>query len=127
MAIPARVSGSQSIQYLRAPIAFGDGVGGIVQVGTIPAKSIVLRTYVVITTAFNGTTNTISIGTVASNASYGTGISTATAGVITGGTALATATTVNPTADTSVIATHATTVAATAGAGYVIVEYLPVE
>jgi len=127
MAAPARSVGYQVIHYLRAPISFSDGVGGIVQVGTIPGKSIVLRTYVVITTAFNGTTNTIKIGTVASDASYGTGISTATAGVITGGTALATATTVNPTVDTAVIATHATTVAGTAGAGYVIVEYLPVE
>ena len=124
---PARSIGYQVMSYLRAPIVFGDGVGGIVQVGTLPAGSIVLRTYVVITTAFNGTTNTIKIGTVASDASYGTGISTATAGVITGGTALATATTATPTVDTPVIATHATTVAGTAGAGYVIVEYLPVE
>ena len=121
---PARSIGYQVMSYLRAPIVFGDGVGGIVQVGTLPAGSIVLRTYVVITTAFNGTTNTIKIGTVASDASYGTGISTATAGLIAGGS-LATATNICPTVDTPVIATHATTVAATAGAGFVVVEYLP--
>ena len=95
---PARSMGYQVCSYLRAPLSFNDGVTGVVQVGTLPAGSLVLRTYVVITTAFNATGNTMKIGTTASDASYGTGISTATAGVITGGTALA---------------------------GWVVVEYLP--
>lgn len=126
--IPARSSGSQSIQYLRAPINFNLGYTGVAQVGTLPANSIVLRAYVVVTTAFNnGSTNTMTIGTTASAASFGTGIALGTAGVITSGTALATATTVTPATDTSVTATMAATgAAATAGAGFVIVEYVPV-
>lgn len=127
-AIPARQSGSQAIQYLRAPIAFGLGYTGIAQVGTLPANAVVVRALIVVTTAFNnGSTNTMKIGTVASDASFATGVALGTAGVISGGTALATATTMNPAADTSVIATMVSTgTAATAGAGIVIVEYLPV-
>jgi hypothetical protein len=128
MAIPARNSGDQTINYLRAPITFGLGYTGVQPVGAIPAGCVVLRSYIVVTTAFNnGSTNTMTIGTVASAASFGTGIALGTIGVITGGTALATAATVTPTADTQVIATMASTgAAATAGAGIVIVEYCPV-
>jgi hypothetical protein len=125
---PARNSGDQTINYLRAPITFALGYTGVAQVGTIPAGCVVLRSYVVVTTAFNaGSTNTLKIGTIASDASFGTGIALGTAGVITGGSALATATTVNPTADTAIVATSVSTgTAPTAGAGIVIVEYCPV-
>jgi len=125
---PARSSGDQTINYLRAPITFALGYTGVAQVGTIPAGCVVLRSYVIVTTAFNaGSTNTLKIGTVASDASFGTGIALGTAGVITGGTALATATTVTPTADTAVVATSVSTGSAmTAGAGIVVVEYCPV-
>jgi hypothetical protein len=125
---PARSSGDQTINYLRAPIAFGLGYTGVQQVGTLPGGCVVLRSYIVVSTAFNnGSTNTMTIGTVASAASFGTGIALGTVGVITGGTALATAATVTPTADTPVIATMASTgAAATTGAGVVVVEYLPV-
>jgi hypothetical protein len=127
--IPARSNSIQAVQYLRAPLSFNDGITAVVPVGTLPAKAIVLRTYIVVSTLYNyGTTNTIKIGTTASDASFGTGIALTAVGVITGGTALATSSTVNPTADTSVIATYTCTgTAATTGAGYAIVEYLPVE
>jgi len=125
---PARSLGYQTIGYLRAPITFALGYTGVKQVGTLPAGCVVLRSYVVVKTAFNaGSTNTLKIGTVASDASFGTGIALGTAGVITGGSALATATTVTPTVDTPVIATSVSTgTAMTAGAGEVVVEYLPV-
>jgi len=126
---PARSSGDQTINYLRAQITgVGLGYTGVAQVGTIPAGCLVLRSYVVVTTAFNaGSTNTLKIGTVASDASFGTGIALGTAGVITGGAALATATTVAPTADTAIIATAVSTGSApTAGNAYVVVEYCPV-
>lgn len=125
---PARSSGDQTINYLRAPIDFSLGYTGVKQVGTLPAGCVVLRSYVIVTTGFNaGSTNTMKIGTVASDASFGTGIALGTAGAITGGSALATATTVAPTADTPVIATSVSTgTAPTAGAGVVVVEYLPV-
>lgn len=125
---PARSSGDQTINYLRAPITFALGYSGIAQVGTLPAGCVVLRSYVVVTTAFNaGSTNTMKIGTVASDASFGTSIALGTVGVITGGTALATAATVTPAADTAVIATSVSTgTAMSTGAGVVVVEYLPV-
>jgi hypothetical protein len=126
--IPARAIGYQVVSYLRVAIDFSIGNSGIVQVGTLPAGAIVLRAYVIVTTAFNASsTNTLKIGTVASDASYGTGIALGTVGVITSGTALATASTACPAVDTSVIATSVSTVTpANAGAGYVVVEYLPV-
>lgn len=125
---PARSSGDQTVNYLRAPITFALGYTGVAQVGTIPAGCVVLRSYVVVTTAFNaGSTNTMKIGTIASDASFGTGIALGTIGVITGGTALAAASTMTPAADTAVVATSVSTgTAMTAGAGIVVVEYLPV-
>jgi hypothetical protein len=125
---PARSSGDQTVNYLRAPITFALGYTGIAQVGTLPAGCVVLRSYVVVTTAFNaGSTNTMKIGTIASDASFGTGIALGTIGVITGGTALATASTMTPAADTAIVATSVSTGSAmTAGAGIVVVEYLPV-
>lgn len=125
---PARSSGDQTINYLRAPITFALGYTGVAQVGTLPAGCVVLRTYVVVKTAFNaGSTNTLKIGTIASDASFGTGIALGTAGVISGGSALATATTATPSADTAVVATSVSTgTAMTAGAAEVVVEYLPV-
>jgi hypothetical protein len=125
---PARSSGDQTVNYLRAPITSALGYTGVAQVGTIPGGAVVLRTYVIVTTAFNaGSTNTLKIGTIASDASFGTGILLGTPGVITGGTALATATTIAPTVDTAVIATSVSTgTAPTTGAGVVVVEYLPV-
>lgn len=125
---PARSSGFQTVQYLRAPITFALGYTGVKQVGTLPAGCVVLRSYVVVKTAFNaGSTNTMKIGTVASDASFGTGIALGTIGVITGGSALATAATTTPTVDTPVVATSVSTgTAPTAGAGEVVVEYLPV-
>ncbi len=69
---PARSSGDQTINYLRAPITFALGYTGVAQVGTLPAGCVVLRTYVVVKTAFNaGSTNTLKIGTIASDASFG--------------------------------------------------------
>src|SRR4051812_5358552 len=106
MAIPPRNDGSQNLSYLRAPIDYSLGYTGTKALGTLPAGAVVLRSYIVVTTAFNnGSTNTMKIGTTASDASFGTGIALGTAGVITGGTALATATTMAPTSDTSVLAT----------------------
>lgn len=125
--VPARSSGDQTVNYLRAPIDFTLGLTATKVVGTLPANCVVLRAYIVVTTAFNaGTTNTMSIGTAASSTAYSTAISLATAGLIAG-SSLATATTLTPAVDTQVIATNVSSgTAATAGAGIVVVEYLPV-
>jgi hypothetical protein len=126
--IPARSSGDQTVNYLRAPFDFSLGYTGVKKIGFIPAGSVVLRAYCIVTTGFNaGSTNTCTIGTPASAASFGTGIALGTAGVISSGTALATSTAATPAADTEVDLTMASTgTAASAGAGIVVVEYLPV-
>ncbi|MGX1418319.1 hypothetical protein [Bradyrhizobium elkanii] len=125
-AIPARSSGDQTINYLRAPITFAIGNSGVVNVGTLPAGCLVLRSYTVITTAFNaGTTNTIGIGTSGSPTTFGATIALGTLGANAG--TIAASANVAPTSDTLVIATSSSTgTVATAGAGFVVVEYMPV-
>jgi len=123
---PARSSGDQTTNYLRAPIDFTLGSSGSVQIGTLPAGCAVLRAYTVITTVFNNaTTNVLKIGTVASTASIVSTVATGTLGVtlgtVTAGVGFL------PTVDTPLIATSFSTGAvATTGAGVVIVEYCPV-
>jgi len=126
---PARNSGDQTINYLRAPISFLMGNTGIVQVGTLPAGAVVLRAIVVVTTAFNaGTNNFLKVGIVGSDASILSTVTLTATGVITATSVLATAaaTSTAPTVDTQIICTSLMTgTAATAGAGFVIVEYCP--
>jgi hypothetical protein len=128
--IPARSSGDQTINYLRAPVTFAMGNSGIVNVGTLPAGCVVLRAYIIVTTAFNaGTNNFLKVGISSSDATILSTVTVSTAGVIATTSALATATaaTTNPTADTLVICTSLMTgTVATAGAGVVVVEYAPV-
>jgi hypothetical protein len=126
---PARNSGDQTINYLRAPVTFLIGNTGIVQVGTVPAGCVILRAFFVVTTAFNaGTNNFLKVGVVGSDASILSTVTLTAAGVIAATSVLATApsTTTNPTADTQIICTSLMTgTAATAGAGVVIVEFCP--
>jgi len=123
---PARSSGDQTINYLRAPIDFNLGTAGVAQVGTLPAGCAVLRAYTVITTVFNNaTTNVLKIGTVASPAAIVSTVATGTLGVtlgtVTAGVGFL------PTVDTPIIATSFSTgVPSTTGSGVVIVEYCPV-
>jgi hypothetical protein len=127
---PARQTGFQTTGYLRAPVTFAMGNTGIVQLGTLPAGSVVLRAYVVVTTAFNaGTNNFLKVGIVGSDASILSTVTLTAVGVITATSVLvtATATTTAPTVDTPVIVTSLMTgTVATAGAAHVIVEYAPV-
>lgn len=129
MAIPARNTGEQQIAYLRKKVTFSDGATAVVQVGTLPAGAIVIRAGVVVTTAFNAaTTNVLDIGTTADDDGFATDLAMGTIGVIVADE-MATTNDAGPyTAATSIIATHAQTgTAATAGVGYVFVEYMPVE
>jgi hypothetical protein len=127
--IPARSSGDQTVNYLRAPVTFAMGNSGIVNVGTLPAGCAVLRAYIIVTTAFNaGTNNFLKVGISGSDASILSTATVSTAGVIATTSALATATaaTTNPTVDTLVICTSLMTgTVATAGVGVVVVEYAP--
>lgn len=125
--IPARNNGEQQVHYLRAPISFTIGTAGIVQLGTLPAGSVVLRGYVVNSVVFNfGTNNLIKVGTVAADTTFsGATLSVAALG-LTAFVPLASAA-VLPTVDTSVIITSLCTgTAGTTGAGIVVLEYMPV-
>ena len=123
---PARQIGFQCVGYLRAPITFAMGYTGVTQVGTLPAGAAVLRAYAVVGTAFNnGSTNSLKIGTVASDAAITAAVALGTIGVASGTIAANAA--VLPAVDTPIIATGVSTgTAATTGSGVVVVEYLPV-
>lgn len=127
MAIPARVTGEQVIQYLRKDITYLTGIAAVVQVGTIPASAIVLRGGVIVTTAFNaGSTNVLDIGTSADDDGFATDLALGTIGVIVADE-MATSNDMNSTSNISVTATLALTgTAPTAGAGTVWIEYMPV-
>ena len=125
---PARSSGDQTINYLRAPVNFNNlGTASIVQVGTLPAGAVVLRAYVVINQVFNwGTTNTLKVGIVGSDASIISSASLLALGVISATAALTAAATITPTVDTQVIVTSiAAGTQATTGTAFIIVEYCP--
>jgi len=124
--IPARSSGDQTVNYLRAPITFGIGTAGIVSVGTLPAGCLVLRAYVVVSTVFNfGTNNLVKIGITGADTTYGASVSLTTLGTVAA--TLGSTANVATASDTLVIATSLCTgTAGTTGQAYVVVEYAPV-
>jgi hypothetical protein len=125
---PARNSGDQTINYLRAPINFTNlGTVNIVQLGTLPAGAVVLRAYVVVNQVFNwGTNNLLKVGIVGADTSILSSVSLLATGLIVATAALTAAATITPTVDTQVIVTSlATGTQATTGSGFVVVEYCP--
>jgi len=125
---PARNSGDQTINYLRAPITFTNlGTVSIVQVGTVPAGAIVLRAYVVVNQVFNwGTNNLLKVGIVGSDASIISSASLTALGNIAATAVLTAAATITPTVDTQIIVTSlATGTQATTGSGFVVIEFCP--
>lgn len=124
-ATSAREYQTYQTTYLRIPISYADGATNVYTVGWIPAGATVLRGGVIVTTAFNaGTTNVIDIGTVADDDGFATDLALGTIGVIAADE-MATTNDAYATADTKIIATLALSgTAATAGAGFVFVEYI---
>ena len=125
---PARNSGDQTINYLRAPVNFNTlGTVSIVQVGTLPAGAVVLRAYVVVNQVFNwGTNNLLKVGVVGSDASIISSASLLALGIISATAVLTAAATITPTVDTQIIATSlATGTQATTGSGFIVIEYCP--
>jgi hypothetical protein len=126
----ARKNDVQLVHYARFKVNYNDaGIASGVGKQTLPKGSLIIGTDVIIATAFNAaTTNVLTIGTTAA----GTDIVNAAA--VTEGTAAATlniapnaATAWAPlAADTQIFATFTQTgTAATAGAAYIIVKYVP--
>lgn len=115
--------------YLREPIDFNDN-GSVVSLGWVPAKATIIGGGVVVSTAFNGdTTNAVDIGfrnaadgTTADPDDYATALALGTVGIIVAD-ALATATGYHS-EGAEITASVTSTASASAGAGYVWVEYL---
>lgn len=121
----ARQYHTQQVHYLRKSITFSDN-GTAVTVGYIPAGALILKPLsgVAVTTAFNaGTANVLDIGTSDNDDLFGTDLALGTTNFIpcdenVGGYLVA--------ADTTITATVALSgTAATAGAGEVIIAYIP--
>lgn len=119
----ARVYHTNQTHYFRKRIIFSDTV---VTLGVIPAGAIVINAGVVVTTAFNaGTTNVLDIGTSGDDDGFATDLALGTIGRIAADE-LATSNDLYSTSDVTLTATYAQTgTAATAGKGFVFVEFIP--
>jgi len=127
----ARQFHTQQIHYLRANISFADGATRVYTLGTIPGGAQIVQALsgVYVTTAFNaGTTNVLDIGTTADDDLYATDLALGTRAFVAIDEA-ATAANVNTWSvvnETTFTATLSLTgTAATAGAGVVIIAYIP--
>ncbi len=120
----ARVYETQQVHYLRKSIVFGDD-GTELTVGTIPSGATILKALsgVNVDTAFDaGTTNTLNIGTDADDNLYGTLLAIGAIAFVPLDEAVA----MTVAADTVITATVVLTgTAATAGAGEVLIAYIP--
>jgi hypothetical protein len=120
---PRKVADSPVINAIRVPVVFGANGSTTTATAQIPANSVVLSTYIAITTAFNAaTTNTLKVGDgTTANLFADTGDSTP--GTV-GGYAKASGRMV--TADSPVVVTYNQSgTAATAGAAEVVITYYP--
>lgn len=120
---------TDQVHYLRKAISYTDD-GTTVSVGFVPEGALIVGAGVVVTTAFNGgTTNTVDIGfrnagdgTSDDTDDYATDLALGTVGVIVAD-AMATATGYHA-EGAEIVAPVVSTASASAGAGYVYVEYL---
>lgn len=126
MTSPARQFHTQQIHYLRKSIAFSDTYP--VTVGVIPSGSLILKPIsgVQVNTAFNAaTTNVLDIGESSPTDNddlYATDLALGTATFVP----IDEAVNLAVTADTTITCTYAQTgTAATAGAGEVVIAYIP--
>lgn len=120
----ARHYKSLQTHYLIKKVVFGDEATQL-EMGYIPAGSLVLRAYAVVATAFNdGTADVLDIGTAADPDGFASDIDLQTAGVVEDN-ALATSDDVKITADTQIVCQYdGTANDAAAGEAYAVVEYV---
>lgn len=114
-----------AVKVLRCAISYADGATKNYVLGTVPGGSVVLRGNVVVTTAFNwGTNNLIDVGPAADPDGFATIMTLATIGNVVFDE-MATTNDQYVTTDTIMYAQmQCTGTAASAGAGYVILEYV---
>lgn len=123
---PARQFHEQQVHYLRRTITFAD-VGLTLDVGTIPAGSIILRPIsgVAVTTAFNGgTSSTLDVGPSTDSGTdlYATAITLAALNFVALDETVTNLVTVDTRIQCDITVTGA---AATAGVAEVIICYIP--
>lgn len=119
----ARVYHTQQVHYFRRRIVYTET--GTLTIGVIPAGAVVLNAGVVVTTAFNaGTTNTLDIGTSGDTDGFATALALGTIGRIVADE-MATSNDLYSASEVTLqcVVTLSGT-AATAGEGFVYVEYL---
>jgi hypothetical protein len=120
----ARESHEQQVHYLRKSVTYSDD-GTAVTVGVLPAGATILKPLsgVNVDTAFDaGTTNTLNIGTSGDDNLYGTLLAVGSIAFVPLDEAVA----MTVSAVTTITATVVLTgTAATAGAGEVIIAYIP--
>lgn len=123
----ARRYHTSQVHYLLKKIQYSGGASAVVTVGKVPAGAVVINAGVVVATAFNaGTSNVLDIGTATDDDGFATDLALGTIGRIAADE-LATSNDLGPfVADTAITATLALSgTAATAGEGWVYVEFLP--
>ena len=122
----ARSYHQSQVHYLKKEVNYTDGASAVVNVGIVPAGAIIIRAAIVVLTAFNaGTNNNIRVGVSGSDNGIMADVAATSAGVKINTTiATAAAATINPSADTTIIATLGLTgTAASAGRAVIVVEY----
>ncbi len=114
----ARQTHLQVVHYIKGEVDYSDST---VTIGAVPKNAVIIGTEVLVTTAFNGTAPSLTVGNSATADAYvAAGDVTETA---TGLTSVAKGEKVS--ADTDVIATFTQAGDTTAGAATVIVRYVP--
>lgn len=121
---PATENYQQQTSWLRRNISEADEGGGALTMGVLPAKAIVVSAGVIVSTAFNGTSPILDIGTSGDGDGFATDLALGTAGNIVWDE-LATSNDLYSTSAVTVTCTvSATGNDSTAGYGIVYVEYI---
>jgi len=122
----AREYPAQLLPYIRKGITFAD-IGSTVDLGVVPVGAIIDDVYVIVSTAFDsGSTDILDIGTSDDTDGFATDLTLQTAGKIAADE-LATSNDLGPFAAATTLqaVVVATGTAATAGAGEIVVTFIP--
>lgn len=114
---------TKQVHYLRERITGNTAPATNISMGYVPGGSLVVDAYLVLQTAFDGTT-VVDIGTAADPDGFATDIATTQVGVIKD-TALATSDDVVIGTDTEIVCSIANSASISAGVGWAVVEYMP--
>lgn len=125
MAQPARLFHTQQVHYLRKLIGEADEGTGALTMGIVPAGSIIVGAGVIVSTAFNGTSPILQIGTSGDADGFATNLALGTIGNIVWDE-LATSNDLYSASEVTITCTvSATGNDSTAGVGHVYVTYIP--